>query len=98
MILMDVQMPVMDGLETTRLIRGHTRWQSIPIIAMTARAMEGDKQSCLSAGMNGYISKPIHAAHLLSVMRASLRCPASLLTRRRLPPEYTPKRAGYPPA
>ena len=68
MILMDVQMPVMDGLETTRLIRSDTRWQGIPIVAMTARAMEGDKQSCLSAGMNGYISKPIHAAHLLSVI------------------------------
>jgi len=68
LILMDVQMPILDGLETTRLIRSHTRWQSIPIIAMTARAMEGDKQSCLSAGMNGYISKPIHAAHLLSVI------------------------------
>jgi signal transduction histidine kinase/ActR/RegA family two-component response regulator len=68
MILMDVQMPVMDGLETTRLIRGDMRWHAIPIIAMTARAMEGDKQSCLSAGMNGYISKPIHAAHLLSVI------------------------------
>ena len=65
---MDVQMPVMDGLETTRVIRGNSKWQSIPIVAMTARAMEGDKQSCLSAGMNGYISKPIHAAHLLSVI------------------------------
>jgi CheY-like chemotaxis protein len=68
MILMDVQMPVMDGLEATRLIRSNPRWQSTPIIAMTARAMEGDKQSCLSAGMNGYISKPIHAAHLMSVV------------------------------
>jgi CheY-like chemotaxis protein len=68
MVLMDVQMPVMDGLETTRRIRRDPRWQSIPIVAMTARAMEGDKQSCLSAGMNGYISKPIHAAHLLSVV------------------------------
>jgi CheY-like chemotaxis protein len=68
MILMDVQMPVMDGLEATRLIRGNPRWQATPIIAMTARAMEGDKESCLSAGMNGYISKPIHAAHLLSVV------------------------------
>lgn len=68
LILMDVQMPVMDGLEATRLIRRDERWQATPIIAMTARAMEGDKQSCLSAGMNGYISKPIHAAHLLSVM------------------------------
>jgi signal transduction histidine kinase/ActR/RegA family two-component response regulator len=68
MVLMDVQMPVMDGLETTRRIRRDPRWQSIPIVAMTARAMEGDKQSCLSVGMNGYISKPIHAAHLLSVV------------------------------
>jgi signal transduction histidine kinase/CheY-like chemotaxis protein len=69
MILMDVQMPVMDGLEATRLIRSNPRWQATPIIAMTARAMEGDKQSCLSAGMNGYISKPIHAAHLLSIVQ-----------------------------
>ena len=67
-ILMDVQMPVMDGIEATRIIRRNPRWAATPIIAMTARAMEGDKQSCLSAGMNAYISKPIHAAHLLSVM------------------------------
>ena len=68
MILMDVQMPVMDGLEATRVIRKNPRWETIPIVAMTARAMEGDQQSCLAAGMNGYISKPIHAAHLLSVV------------------------------
>jgi signal transduction histidine kinase/ActR/RegA family two-component response regulator len=68
MILMDVQMPVMDGLEATRLIRRNPRWETIPIVAMTARAMEGDQQTCLSAGMNGYISKPIHAPHLLSVV------------------------------
>ena len=68
LVLMDVQMPVMDGLEATRLIRKNACWESIPIVAMTARAMEGDQQSCLAAGMNGYISKPIHAAHLLSVV------------------------------
>jgi signal transduction histidine kinase/ActR/RegA family two-component response regulator len=68
LILMDVQMPGMDGLEATRLIRKNPHWGTIPIVAMTARAMEGDQQSCLSAGMNGYISKPIHAAHLLSVV------------------------------
>ena len=68
LVLMDVQMPVLDGLEATRLIRRNPKWRSVPIIAMTARAMEGDKQSCLSAGMDGYISKPIHAAHLLSVI------------------------------
>jgi CheY-like chemotaxis protein len=68
MILMDVQMPEMDGLEATRLIRKNPRWETIPIVAMTARAMEGDEESCRSAGMNGYLSKPIHAEHLLSVV------------------------------
>jgi CheY-like chemotaxis protein len=77
MVLMDVQMPVMDGLEATRLIRSNPRWQSIPIVAMTARAMEGDQQNCLAAGMNAYISKPIHAAHLLSVVEEFSNPPIS---------------------
>jgi signal transduction histidine kinase/ActR/RegA family two-component response regulator len=68
LVLMDVQMPMLDGLETTRLIRQNERLRGLPIVAMTARAMEGDKESCLEAGMNGFVSKPIHAAHLLSVV------------------------------
>jgi signal transduction histidine kinase/ActR/RegA family two-component response regulator len=68
LVLMDVQMPMIDGLETTRRIRLDPRWAQLPIVAMTARAMEGDKESCLAAGMNGFITKPIHAAHLLSVV------------------------------
>ncbi len=68
LVLMDVQMPVLDGLEATRLIRKDPRWDGLPIIAMTAHAMNGDKERCLEAGMNGYISKPVHPSHLLSTV------------------------------
>ena len=68
LVLMDVQMPVLDGLEATRLIRKETRWNQLPIIAMTAHAMTGDKERCLEAGMNGYISKPVHPSLLLSTV------------------------------
>lgn len=68
MILMDVQMPVLDGLEATRMIRKDPRWQMVPIIAMTAHAMSGDRETCLEAGMNAYISKPVAASHLFQVL------------------------------
>jgi signal transduction histidine kinase len=68
LILMDVQMPVLDGLEATRLIRKEARWNGLPIVAMTAHAMNGDKERCLEAGMNGYISKPVHPSLLLSTV------------------------------
>jgi CheY-like chemotaxis protein len=68
LVLMDVQMPVLDGLEATRLIRKEQRWNGLPIIAMTAHAMNGDKERCLEAGMNGYISKPVHPSLLLSTV------------------------------
>jgi CheY-like chemotaxis protein len=66
LIFMDIQMPEMDGLTTTARIReGETVTHThIPIIAMTAHAMKGDRQRCLSAGMDGYISKPISASEL----------------------------------
>ncbi len=65
-VLMDIQMPELDGLEATRQIRGWERTQakSIPIIAMTAHAMKGDRERCVEAGMNGYVSKPVRAEQL----------------------------------
>ena len=59
LIFMDLQMPIMDGLRATELIRHDTRFDQLPIIAMTANAMTGDDQMCLDVGMNDYISKPI---------------------------------------
>jgi len=68
LVLMDVQMPVLDGLEATRMIRQDPRWKTLPIIAMTAHAMNGDRERCLDAGMSGYISKPVHPSHLLQII------------------------------
>jgi signal transduction histidine kinase/CheY-like chemotaxis protein len=74
-VLMDVQMPIMDGLEATRHIR--SRDPEIPIVAMTAHAMDGDRERCLAAGMNGYASKPIRSEELFAAIHAATT--ASLL-------------------
>ncbi len=64
-ILMDMQMPIMDGITATQHIRKHNNWQHIPIIAMTANAMDEDKQACLAAGMNDHLAKPFEKSTLL---------------------------------
>jgi two-component system sensor histidine kinase/response regulator len=70
LILMDVQMPVMDGMETTAAIRKGEHGTHIPIVAMTAHAMAGDRQRFLSLGMDGYVSKPIHASDLYDAIES----------------------------
>ena len=71
-VLMDVQMPVLDGLETTRIIRKNQRWNRLPIVAMTAHAMNGDRERCIQAGMNSYVSKPVQPSHLTSIIEKLL--------------------------
>ncbi len=67
-VLMDVQMPGLDGYQTSRLIRENPQWRELPIIAMTAHAMKGDREKCLEAGMNDYVTKPIDTGRLFSVL------------------------------
>ncbi len=72
MVLMDVMMPEMDGYEATAAIRQIEKFKALPILALTAKAMKGDKEKCLAAGMSDYISKPVNIEQLLSLMRVWL--------------------------
>jgi hypothetical protein len=100
-ILMDMMMPVMDGLEATRQIRGLETDRHIPIVAMTANAMESDRQRCLEAGMDDYIAKPIKAQELQDLLQrlassmASESGPRTLTVPAALEPELAASSFDY---
>jgi len=71
-VLMDIMMPKLDGYDTMRKIREQKRFRKLPIIALTAKAMKGDKAKCIDAGANDYLSKPVDTDKLLSLMRVWL--------------------------
>ncbi|GAB6097817.1 hypothetical protein JCM14469_40710 [Desulfatiferula olefinivorans] len=80
-VLMDIQMPMMDGIEATGIIRNELNLKTLPIIAMTANAMTGDRERCIAAGMNDYISKPIESRQLYAVLSRWISRNASTGTR-----------------
>ncbi len=76
LVVMDVQMPRMDGLEAARQIRQSEQWRQLPVVALTAHAMSGDRERCLEAGMNAYLTKPVDSRELLRTLDSYLLAPA----------------------
>ena len=71
-VLMDIMMPEMDGYQTIREIRKEQKFRALPIVALTAKAMKGDREKCLQAGASDYIAKPVNTEQLLSLLRVWL--------------------------
>jgi CheY-like chemotaxis protein len=72
-VLMDIMMPEMDGYRTMQVIREDSRFRRLPIVALTAKAMKGDREKCLEAGASDYLAKPVNTEQLLSALRMWLR-------------------------
>ena len=69
---MDIMMPELDGYDTIRIIRGLEDFSNLPIVAVTAKAMKGDREKCIEAGASDYISKPVNIEQLVSLLRVRL--------------------------
>ena len=72
LVIMDIMMPVMDGYEAMRTIRAAKKWDKLPIIALTARAMPEEQEKCMEAGANDYLTKPVDMEYLLALIRVWL--------------------------
>lgn len=89
LIFMDCQMPVMDGFEATRTIRSQSSQNDIPVVALTANAMEGDRELCIASGMDDYLSKPVNQNELQNALEKWLRQKPPTNTNSSTPPKTT---------